>query len=538
MIRVLIADDELLVRIGLKAAIDWEKHGFAIVGEVGNGWDALMRVKDGGVDVLLLDIRMPLMNGIEVMNAIRQENLSVHVIILSAHEEGEYVQEALRLGASDYMLKLSLQPEKLLRALHKVRDEMALPTGGTPTDGERHPRARWLHALQAGGAQGLPMQTPLQSSGNLREERICVLCILCDADQHAGPAGAGRAAPDPGGPGEARATAPKYIEGIITDVINNYARGECFQTEPDLFVAVINPRSDDKSQLQAIAQTVGQSIRKYTNSCVSIGVSGVYPALSSVAQALAEARRALGARYAQGRGSVLCAQDMPPDTPDSPPILPGEDQAFLQAVQQGDAAAANAILDRFARAVETHWYLDKRVITGRAYDFMFILLRVMRDAGVRLEGHALFMGSSPIQRIEAFAFFSDLAAFLQRVTASCIDQLRQLRKQDSRHQAILRARAYIDANLGADLSLSKLAALVGLSKSHFSHLFKKEMGEGVVNYIHRARIEHSKRLLATTSKTISSVAEETGFHDIYYFSNAFKKSCGMSPSEYKRSLPK
>lgn len=112
--RVLIVDDEILVRVALKTLIPWEAHGFEIIGEAANGVEALELLEREACHIILSDIRMPEMNGLDLMNHVRVKWPDIKFIILSNHNDFEYVQKALRLGAADYTLKLAYTPEELL----------------------------------------------------------------------------------------------------------------------------------------------------------------------------------------------------------------------------------------------------------------------------------------------------------------------------------------------------------------------------------------------------------------------------------------
>lgn len=523
MIRVLIADDEMLVRIGLKAAIDWEKYGFVIIGEVGNGWDALAQIRQGGVDIVLLDIRMPILDGIEVLSAIRLENLAVKVIILSVHEESEYVQKALKLGAFDYMLKLSLQSDKLLRTLMKARDAIEPKCDSYPESKEILSEC-WLRLFKK---YDLNTLLEIQRNGyQLKEGKVAVLCLLIEQEDIVSSTF-----------GNSSTVSPKYIIGIASDVINSYANGDCIEFEPRLYIAIINPRFADEQHLIAIAQAVSESMSRYAHCNVSIGISDIYTSVDKLGLALEAAKMSLEKRYVLGKNCISTYKktDMRANTET---ILSNEnEQRFLQALEHEDEATMLSIIDGYCSAVQKNWYTDKQIIVERAYDIVFILLRVLRETGVRLEDHILFEGISPKHKLASFEFFTGLSGFLHELVTECFILLNQYRMRETCPHAILQAREYIEENYMNNVSLSKLARHVGLSKSYFSSMFKKATGEGLANYIMRTRIEHGKQMLCSTSRTISEIANCTGFNSVYYFSNAFKGQCGMSPSEYRHKLP-
>ena len=128
---VLIAEDEYLVRVGLRTCLDWERHGFILLDDAVNGEDAYQKILRHRPDILLLDIKMPRMDGFALLAKLREENIDVHVIILSGCDDFDSVRTALQYGVLDYINKLTVTSSELLRALNKVP---SLPTAKPPRD--------------------------------------------------------------------------------------------------------------------------------------------------------------------------------------------------------------------------------------------------------------------------------------------------------------------------------------------------------------------------------------------------------------------
>lgn len=124
MIKILIIDDELLVRMGMKSIIEWQKYGYLIVGEAGNGLQGLERIRDLNPDIVLVDLMMPQMDGIEVIKRARQQGYKGKFVILTCVSEFEYLQQAIRLGVSDYILKSSVSPQDILAAVNGIAGEI------------------------------------------------------------------------------------------------------------------------------------------------------------------------------------------------------------------------------------------------------------------------------------------------------------------------------------------------------------------------------------------------------------------------------
>lgn len=123
MLRLIIVDDEVFVRLGLKSTIDWNSIGYEIAGEAEDGRKALELARDTNADVVLTDIFMPKMNGLELIKALRSEMPDTKVVVLSCNKDYEYVREAMQnWGALDYLFKLSIQPDELIAVMKNVKE--------------------------------------------------------------------------------------------------------------------------------------------------------------------------------------------------------------------------------------------------------------------------------------------------------------------------------------------------------------------------------------------------------------------------------
>jgi len=183
VVKVMLVDDEMLVRLGIKSLIEWEAHGFQFMGDAPDGAKALELMEDGPPDILLTDIVMPNMNGIELIEAVRRRYPDTLIIVLSSHNEYDYVRKAMKLGVEDYLLKTSLRPEELLGLLiatsGKLQERGILPelTPSIPNQQStaRPEAAAWLGRVLAYDGDGLPPEAaaiPLDQGAILMAVRI------------------------------------------------------------------------------------------------------------------------------------------------------------------------------------------------------------------------------------------------------------------------------------------------------------------------------------------------------------------------------
>lgn len=126
MLKVVIIDDEALVRVGLKSMINWDELGYEIVGEAANGQSGLDLILKNKPDIVFIDIKMPVMDGLEMMHSVLKTNHKPKFIILSSYDEFQLVKQAMKLGAEEYLIKLDLEPEILSNALSMVREKIMI----------------------------------------------------------------------------------------------------------------------------------------------------------------------------------------------------------------------------------------------------------------------------------------------------------------------------------------------------------------------------------------------------------------------------
>lgn len=490
MIRVLIADDEVLVRLGLRAAIDWEAHGFSIVGEVGNGRDALERVRAGKVDILLLDIKMPQLNGLDVLKAIRAENLAVKVVVLSCHDDFEYVKEAMRLGAVDYLLKLSLQTDQLLQTLRRIEH---------PTDLQKHETASTQLLSLLYHYDESVFDQLCQNGCNLKKEH----CIVLLAQRE---------------PGET--VDDKYVLSVLHDTISRYSKGECLSLGNGLFAAVLNIPFN---QLERLTGAMIESAEKYTHCQLFIGAASA-DTLEELPRAMQEAQLALEARYVLGPGRAnLTGCQKKWNT------LSLEEQEIIAfSLRSNVAEGFDQLLATLEQEALTPPYPTIQNLREHALEW----LTLYRDTAQEYDLHLETL-EKPSQVVEQLSSLADLIMFLRNQWSICSKSISEKKYRLPQRDEIIQALEYIQNHYTQDINLAELSRYVGLSKNHFSSLFKRETGEGLNEFITRLRLEYSSKLLETTLLTVSEIAEKAGFSSIYYFSSVFKKKYKIGPTEYR-----
>ncbi len=514
MYRLIIVDDEEVIRNGLRSVVDWNALGFTVVGTFSNGNAALGYLREHAIDVVLADIRMPRLSGLDLARILMIDKPETLVVILSGYDDFQYAQEAIDLNVFKYLLK-PIKEAQLTEVFAKLKDTLD----------NRDPRADTEHRLEALREQameqwlgsGSPTPLPPSVNGSLEGLKAGARGVLLL---------------------EPRATGAEREEKadllgvcaslrrIFTDSIPE-AELRAFILRNGVRLAVVlagTPRALAE-ELFEIAQEEASS---YAGLTLSAAVGGEVAEDEEIPLSFKEAESTLAHRMYLGLGRLIH-----PDECGS-----SEEERGIQLSVEG---VADALVTGSGRQIAEHLegsfrqLREARII--RPETVRTVLLSLM----VRLKERLL-----PSAPVVAAALPDD--AHLQRELedSCCLDEFHNRISSmlqsalqtagdgsGSRSAAITAAVRFIQSNYSRDLSLDDVATEVGVSGGYLSRLFKQVTGETFKGYLTRIRLQEAKRLLSETGSRVYEIAENVGYNDQHYFSEVFRKETGLSPLEYR-----
>ncbi|AEI41013.1 response regulator [Paenibacillus mucilaginosus] len=517
MYRVLLVDDEPLARMGLRETFDWEGSGYRVVGEASNGRSALPWIERGEVDILITDIAMPVMDGMELMRQVRESFPSVKIILLSCHSDFAYVREGIRMGATDYLLKPTMQPTDLKEVLDKARSQ---------AEEERRIRDLVEHREQVRRREELEKAFARLLLGEGTEESAAVeppwlasgyRAVVAELD------GAARLRSEEGG---------IYTEILMEELQESFyeeygGEGIALRVGAEQLILVLKS-TDGLERLQAKAAERGCTL--------TLGVSGPAAGAVDFRRAVREGREAARLRFYEGPGAVRPYRAEPGGggAPQSGRGAKEPQEALLAALEAqtagGRAEEAASLLDELA-ALWSEQRPSPAEVKRQARGLLAALRRPA-DAG-----------SEAAERIEALQGMESL----EEVRLLLQEALRSLQEpgepaavpEDAglHRRIVSQALQYLGANYTRNISLQDVADHVAVSRNYFSELFKKVTGQNFIDHLIHLRLEHACGLLRTTTLRVYEVAELSGFNDVKYFSKAFKKVMKVSPADYREKRP-
>jgi two-component system response regulator YesN len=537
MYKVIIVDDEAVVRIGLKNTINWNEHGFELVGDYANGREAWEAVEKHKPELVISDISMPFMDGLELAGLISAQFPYIKMIILTGFDEFEYAQQAIRLKVSDFILK-PITAREIRSLLDRVKAEMDEETKHREDLGRLNSqlsqslpllKERFLERLVAVGLSkaeieerfayfGLPPASPLY------------LVLIVDIDDF--------------GDRELNSYEHdvEFLRFAAFDIFKEMLEGDnvmLFRTREERMVAIISGQENESllyEQAFSRAEEVRYQIEKYLKFTVTIGIGRACSYVEQLPLSYKSALSVLDYRFLLGKNRVLSILDMEgkPTIP-LPPNLDW-DRKLASAVKTGSLQDAYQLIENGVAELKT----SLAPIEACFLQMQKVVLALMNSIQelVVHDQEASFDRQMKLMDVYSFKTLDEIEIWLKEVVRSVMTTIAESRSHFTNMQ-IHRAVEYIDTNYANDkMSLQDLCRHVLMSTSYFSLVFKQHTGETFIEYLTGVRIATAKELLHNTTLKFYEIAEQVGYKDPNYFSILFKKHTGMTPKDYREKQVK
>jgi len=528
MYKLLLVDDEEEVRSGILKKIKWEELGFEVAGEAENGREALELAKHTMPDIVLTDIKMPFMTGLELAEELKSSLPTAKVIILTGFDDFEFARKAIRLNVIEYALKpVSAEDiNEMLRRVRTLLDEEQEQRASIERLKESFSRAlpvlkeKFLSSLVEGKIGGDEVMEKAELYGlNIKNSlhRIAVVEIV-EKEKNLIT--------------EERLERLKRVELLnlsvleqVEEIVTKYEQGPAFIY--DGRVVVFLSWADDNALLNEVRQYIG----KYYQLEVSIGLGSLAQGPDQLNRSYVTALSALDYKFYLGTNRIISIDDIEPASGSTLRFDGIKEQAFHRAIKVGSREELEDTISGFLDEV----HRTKFSFQNSQVYIMEILLsmrRVAEDYGV---------GADVIFGNEA-NFFSDLhhingiseaKAWLFE-KAQAVQSKLFMERQDTSSQIAKMAKEYAYENYAiSGLSINMVCKHLHISPAYLSTIFKKETKQTFMNYLQNIRMEKAKELLRSTDMKTFEISEQVGYSESNYFSYCFKKFEGISPSEYR-----
>lgn len=530
--RILIVDDESVFRKGLRKMIAAVGGGWEVVGEAIDGYDALDKLAELTPEVLLTDIRMPRMDGIQLQQVAGERFKDLMTVVVSGYDEFAYVQQSMREGAKDYLMK-PVEREELGRVLERLGRELA-ERQALPARKEepwqvqpvlkRHVAGHLIESLLKGRTQGSDLQL-LRELGFAFGHRYFI-CMVIKLDKHS----VEKERYLRGDP----SLFLLYIQQVVQEMIDRHATGLSFVLSDTEVVALLNT-ADPQHPLSApgtLGDMIRRQIRSLSNLTVTIGVSNPAEGLPGIPKAYNEAGIALLYRLIEGGDKLLEYASMT-QRPHSGGPLKWSWELLEKSITAGRVAGIGPIVEHMIEELCSTAESPESI-----HQQLCKLLLYYYELSEELEVTEAWLGSKDIRKV---LFDVCSLSSRQELAESCRELLLTLTRCIAESRAakdidpVAAAQRYISQHYDRPLSLKEVADEVYLNPAYFSNLFKQKTGITFIGFLTRIRLEEACKKLAFTDDKISRIAEDTGFGNVRHFNRVFKNSSGLSPKEYRDS---
>lgn len=494
MINVVIVEDEMLVRLGMKMCVDDYCSSMKVSEVFSNAEEALEYLEENYADILITDIRLTGMTGLELIEKIKPKYPDMLILVLSCYEDFSYARKAYDLGADKYLLKHELVENDLPKTVLELYD--------------KHYKEK---NFSAAGAAGVIKQQTVQDGmyqiGYIALRHRNGDCYVNGED-----------------------ISYSMAEEIIQEILNLNHMGECYLRHETMLFCIFSfeRKSSDRfrmERLQSFYRGVQKNIKNVFNKEVYMSISDTFLELNEVQVNFENAKKRMSYAFYYPLGTFLYSdivkdENLPESFPDIREILAENNE------------------DGFREFLIT--YIEKSKQSGLSAEEVKVqVVRFIHEldsflrSNYAIELDSLFeAGKEPNYiKVESICFADSLVEWVIQIIESVKNKIK---RQGMKETAIAKIKDYIAAVYDKPVTLSEAAEVFHMNTVYFCQFFKKETGVTFVHYLNQYRIEQAKKLLKTTDDTVEVIAQKVGIENPNYFFRLFKKITGVTVGDFKK----
>jgi len=521
--KILIVDDEVIIRTGLASVIDWEELGLTLLAPAASAEEALHRIPEEKPDIVMTDIRMSGKTGLELVKEAEKMVPDSEFIILTGYDDFTYAQQAVRTNVGDYLLKSS-RPDEIVKAVLMAKQRILERQAERSQDftRQREEQTRFLVRCIAEGELE-ELKNPIGPAAGwlerLKGEKSgdALQVVLCDAEGW-----------------EERASSKALLLFAVENMLNELLPScVTFRYKGRVAAVMHESRSPGDGRLPFNYHTLIHKIECLLKCRLSFAFGAKVERAEELHQSFRTADYVSGYRewlqekqfdyekIAERRGGrMVCTHSEELEL--SAILLEGNLQplkAWASRYTENLLADPDMTLESLAAS------LDSVVLS--AFRWLDRTLAAIGKPGL------------PEDRLSRLAIdprTSSRDMLFQHLNSIMKSYHNGLTEGQTAY--VRRAMAYIEDNLGQNVSLQQVSRQVHLNPSHFSEVFKKETGITFSDYVTRKKMSRAMELLSISPMKVGEIAADVGYEDVKYFSQLFKKNFGKTPSEYREQLQK
>jgi len=530
MFKAMLVDDDFPVVQYWSQAIPWEELGFQFQGGFESGFQAMEHAREEVPDLLITDIGMPEMNGLELIASIKAINPKLQAVILSCHNDFQFAQKAVKLNVAEYMLKETLELNNMVELLNRIKGKMAEEANLEQLNQQLSQYVNENKSVLKTKFLRDLINNPLRTSQQAEEARkykldfdqTPYLPVLCYFDAFHGP---NQKLPA----GDIWSFA---VENIMEEIFTARKHGICFGCQPNEFMLFF-PKSQGNSMIihRQIDQTLGEilhALKKFLKLDVSFIIGPMIYRFGEVKEKAACLLNSGDQQFFTKYGSIVYYKS--PELTSNDIFLHYTQAAeqFTMAIIQKSETELEEIVARWMTHIQKEKYKPEFVKEW--------VIKILLEIKMKFNSLQKFQSSYLVKilhrTIGDIKTIYQLQEFMTNFAKEIIGLMQQSSQPTIRAE-IMEAQRYVMLNLEKKITLADVADHIYLNASYFSRLYKKETGENFIDYVTRIKMERAKELLNQTNYTVEDISYRLGYDNTSYFNKTFKNFTNLTPYKYR-----
>lgn len=527
MYNVIIVEDDAIVRTYLSGLLEWESYGMKVVGEFTNGKEAEQFIEEQNVDIVITDVSMPVMNGIELIKYIKNTEKIVKIIVLSCHSDYDFIREALKCGVSDYILKQYLTKENLLELLKKLIGEIEIKKDSITYEKEANQaiKSNFLKNIFNGIVRDendiigeLPSVEYILNNGKYFVAIVKIDDFLIMSEELVN---------------EQLKRTNLHIMRVIESIIRKNASGIVELTQNNEFTILLGFNADEDLEIMLekvnkIMCNIRTEVISTISYSISIGISNLCSNFSQLTEAYKRTQSMIEGYMLFDKGKIYFLKDQKKYNYYT--LTLEDEKNLLRAIIEENINEAVVLVESYLDKFKTE-YEEVNTLKAWIIDLVNILTRIAMKCEINPQ--VLFETDYiPYQEIDSKQNIEEIKDWLVSIIKKIVDINNG--ESNLHRSEILKAVEYIENHCTEDIYLRDVANHVNISPNYFSMIFKKEIGVAFSEFLLNARLEKSKIFLKKKGIKIYEAAFKAGFNNDQYFNRIFKQKYGVTPLVFKK----
>lgn len=502
MYKILLVDDDAINRVAIVSMLDWEKLGFQVVGTANNGKSALEFFKNHQVDLIITDMKMPIMDGLELIREIRSYNKTVSIIAISSYSDYELVRSAFKSNVDDYILKADLSSEVLAEYLLKVKLHL-----------DKNAKILSVDERFLGVEDDKAMQ-----KYRVYESYYTFVIDVCNYEIES----------------------KRFSEGDrnlimqMEEVVNYIPQfAENFYISSNTRTSILlcyHTMQSTEGKLHALCRQLIQVFKNYMNIKVFIGVSDWNQGEVVLQESIELAMARYTFSYVYGKQQIFINNQC-----GILELSELDKELYCGIVESLKKLDEESLFEEQTKLFNDALFTNEVELKKKCLELIYfegMMLNETGDSIWNVWGDTIDFGD----KIERLQGSSSVVMWIANYNRWIMEYLRTVHEKYGGANEMVSLCHYIEDNYAkSDLSLNEVASIAGFNEKYFSSKFKKEIGVTFVDYLTNIRMEAAKNLLQKTNMKLAEISEAVGYNNVEHFVRVFKKKNGMSPREYTKS---